>query len=129
LYFQVAFPHYLALEYKKCRDPINKERSSNWTIYEGEVFICGETRPCPVVDGVQYECLNPFDYGVEPNPEELESMTQGFGLLTFANISSSILVTLKQIFITGSTKHITLYKATFQSDIVIFYFISFIYLM
>lgn len=60
---------YLDMEYRKCRHPDNKKKKKNWTAYEGDVFLCGGKRPCPIVDGIQYECLNPVDYDVEPNPK------------------------------------------------------------
>ena len=120
--------YYTDLEYSKCRHPDNKEKTANWTVYSEEVFLCGQ-RPCPVVDGTQYECLNPIFYGVEPNPNELNNMEQGFGVMSYGHMGLALFSTFKQILLTGSSKLITLYKQVLHRGYVEFYFYSFIYLM
>ena len=62
------------------------------------------------MNGIQYECLNPLDHGLEPNPEELNRIEFGYGLLTFSDIWSALFSTTKQIFLTGSSRLIVLYK-------------------
>ena len=119
---------YLDLEYSKCRHPENKARTANWTVYSEEIFLCGQ-RTCPVVNGTQYECLNPIFYGVEPNPNELMNMVQGFGLMNYQNMGFSLFSTFKQILLTGSSRLIVLYKQVLHRVYVEFYFYSFIYLM
>ena len=116
------------MEYSKCRHPENKIRTANWTVYEGEVFLCGE-RACPVVNGTQYECLNPIFHGVEPNPNELMNMAQGFGLMNYQNMGFALLSTFKQILLTGSSRLIVLYKQVLHRGYVELYFYTFIYLM
>ena len=96
-------------------------------MYEGEVFLCGE-RTCPIVNGIQYECLNPLDHGVEPNPEELNHIEFGYGLLTFSSIWSALFSTAKQIFLTGSSRLIVLYKQAINKVYVELYFYSFIFI-
>ena len=94
---------------------------------EGEVFLCGQ-RACPMVDGIQYECLNPLNHGVDPNPEELNHMELGYGLLTFRNIWFALFSTTKQIFLTGSSRLIVLYKQAISRVYVEIYFYSFIFI-
>ena len=90
--------------------------------------MCGE-RACPVVNGTQYECLNPIFHGVEPNPEEMMNMAQGFGLMNYQNMGFSLLSTFKQILLTGSSRLIVLYKQVLHRGYVELYFYTFIYLM
>ena len=97
-------------------------------MYEGEVFLCGE-RTCPTVDGIQYECLNPLNHGVEPNPDELNRIELGYGLLSFRNIGFALFSTTKQIFLTGSSRLIVLYKQAISRAYVELYFYSFIFIM
>ena len=119
---------YLDLEYSKCRDPANKERTANWTVYEDRILLCGQ-KPCPVVNGTQYECLNPIFYGVEPNPNELMNMVQGYGVMNYQNMGFSLFSTFKQILLTGSSRLIVLYKQVLHRVYVELYFYTFIYFM
>ena len=32
----------LDLEHSKCRDPANLNKTANWTVYDDEIFLCGE---------------------------------------------------------------------------------------
>ena len=82
-----------------------------------------------MVDGVQYECLNPIFYGVEPNQAELNNPTQGYGLMQYSNIGFALLSTFKQIMLTGSSRLIVLYKQVLNRAYVELYFYSFIYFM
>lgn len=119
---------YLGLEYSRCRHPDNKYKSADWTVYDGEVFLCGE-RTCPVVDGVQYECLNPLSYGVQPNSEELQHIEFGFGLMGYEDISFALFSTFIQIFQTGSFTLIILFKQAMQRTVVELYYYTLIILM
>ena len=65
-----------------------------------------------MVNGVQFECLNPLTYGVEPNPDEVMNMEFGYGLLTYRNIGHALFSTTKQIFMTGSSRLAVLYRQT-----------------
>ena len=115
-------------EYSKCRDPSNKLLSSNWTVYEDAIFLCGE-KSCPVVNGVLYECINPIDYGVEPNPNELINIMQGNGLMQYSNIFYALFSTFKQTFITGSSRLMILGKQVTNYFYVLIYYLSFVYLL
>ena len=81
-----------------------------------------------MVDGIQYECLNPLYHNVEPNPEELNHMELGYGLLTFRNIWFALFSTTKQIFLTGSSGLIVLYKQASNRTYVELYFYSFLFI-
>lgn len=84
---------------------------------------------CSIVDSIQYECLNPIDYGVQPNKQELVNMVQGNGLMNFSNIFYSLLSIFKQTFITGSSRLIILYKQAINYLYVEIFFFSYIYLV
>ena len=81
------------------------------------------------MNGIQYECLNPLDYNVEPNPDELNHMEFGYGLMTFSNFWFALFSTTKQIFLTGSSRLIVLYKQAINRAYVGLYFYSFIFIM
>lgn len=117
----------LGLEYSRCRDVENLKRSSDWTFHEGVDYLCGE-RQCPEVEGVTLQCLNPLDYGVEPNKEEVNSRTFGYGLLTYDNIFLSLFNTLKLAFITGWSRTAILMKQGMSELFVKLYYLSFLYL-
>lgn len=129
IYAVVGLFSFVDYEYNKCRNPGNKNLSKGWSVYEGEVFLCGNGRSCPVVSGVQYQCLNPVDYGVEPNSVELKNFAQGYGFQTFSNIGYAFFFTFKNIFLCGSTRFLVLYMHTLGAIFVATYFYSFIYLM
>ena len=82
-----------------------------------------------MVDGIQYLCLNPIDYDVEPNPDELMHMEFGYGLLSYRNIGYALFSTTKQIFMTGSSRLIVLYKQATNRMYVELYFFSFVFVM
>lgn len=103
-----------------------KTTSNNWSVYDpDDVFLCG-TRTCPVTGT---ECLNPIDYDVQPDEEELVNMVQGNGLLQYNNILFAFVSTLKQTFGTGSSRLPVLYKQAMNPAFVLFYYYSYIYLM
>ena len=85
-------------------------------------------RTCPIVGDTKYECLNPLDFGVEPNPEELNHLELGYGLMTFRDIGFALFSTTKQIFLTGSSRLIVLYKQAINRVYVELYFYSFIFI-
>ena len=80
------------------------------------------------MNGIQYECLNPLDHGVEPNSEELNRIEFGYGLMTYRNIGFALFSTTKQIFLTGSSRLIALYKQATSRTYVELYFYSFIFI-
>lgn len=57
------------------------------------------------------------------------NIVQGYGLLQYSNIFYSLLSTLKQTFITGSSRLIILYKQAVDTVFVQFYFFTYIYFM
>ena len=81
-----------------------------------------------MVNGIQFQCLNPLNHGVEPNPEELNHIELGYGLLSFRNIGLALFSMTKQIFLTGSSRSIVLYKQAMIRVYVELYFYSFIFL-
>ena len=81
-----------------------------------------------MVGGIQYECLNPLNHGVKPNPEELNHIELGYGLLSFRNFGFALFSTTKQIFLTGSSRLTVLYKQAINEVYVEIYFYSFIFL-
>lgn len=129
VYAVVGLFSFVDYEYNKCRDPVNKTLKKGWSVYSEEIYLCGDGRSCPMVNGIQYECLNPLKYGVEPNPEEIYNLNQGYGFLTFSNIGYAFFTTFKNIFISGSTRSLVLYMPTLNSIYSAVYFYSFIYLM
>ena len=80
------------------------------------------------MEGVTLQCLNPLDYGVEPNKEEVNSRTFGYGLLTYDNIFLSLFNTLKLAFITGWSRTAILMKQGMSELFVKVYYLSFLYL-
>lgn len=115
-------------EYSRCRDPSNKMLNGNWSVYDEQVFLCGQKK-CPQVGGVQYECLNPIDFGVQPNEEQAYNIMQGNGLMKYDNIFYSLFSTFKQTFITGSSRIMLLNKQVLHYLYVLVYYLSFIYLL
>ena len=81
-----------------------------------------------MADGVQYQCLSPLDYGVEPDPNEL-SHIELYGLLSYSNMGLALLSTAKQIFMTGSSRLTVLYKQAVSRVFVELYFYSFVFMM
>ena len=82
-----------------------------------------------MVNGVQYQCLNPLDYGVEPDPNELSHIELGYGLLSYSSMGLALLSTAKQIFMTGSSRLTALYKQAMSKVFVELYFYSFVFMM
>jgi len=120
--------HNVDYEFNRCRTPDNVLKNSDWTVYTDEIFLCGE-RSCPMVNSVQLECLNPTDYYITPNEEELVNIKLGNGLLKYSNIFYALLSTFKQIFITGSSRLIVIFKQVLNPIFVILYYLSLIYLV
>ena len=118
----------LGLEHSRCRHPSNSAKSSNWTVYEAEVFLCGE-KSCPIVNGTQYQCLNPLSFGVEPSLDEQRNLEQGYGSLDYSDIWHALFSTTKQIFLTGSSRLIVLFKQSISWVFVEPYFYSFLLIM
>ena len=81
------------------------------------------------MNGTQFECLNPLSYGVEPNPAELLHLELGYGLMNYGDIGHSLFSTTKQIFLTGSSRQIVLYKQAMDRVYVELYFYSFIFMV
>ena len=81
-----------------------------------------------MVGGVQYQCLNPLDYGIEPDPGELNHIEFGYGLLSYRSIGPALFSTAKQIFLTGSSRQVVLYKQAMDRVYVEAYFYSFIFM-
>ena len=79
--------------------------------------------------GVQYECLNPIDYNVEPMIEEFTGIEFGSGLLKYSNIFMAFMTTYKQTLITGSSRIILLQKQAMNFIFVLVYYYTFIYLL
>ena len=65
---------------------------------------------------------------MEPNKEELNNQTFGYGLLTYDNIFLSIFNTLKLAFITGWSRTAILMKQALSEFFVKVYYLSFLYL-
>lgn len=129
IYSVIGLFSFVDFEYNKCRHPSNKHLTSEWTVLNEEVFLCGSSRSCPEVSGVQYECLNPLKYNVEPNQSEIDNFTQGYGILTYSNIGYALLSTFKNVFVTGSSRTLVLYMHTLNITYVAVYFYSFIFLI
>ena len=65
---------------------------------------------------------------MEPNPEEVNHIELGYGLMTFKDIGFALFSTTKQIFLTGSSRLIVLYKQAINRVYVELYFYSFIFI-
>ena len=66
---------------------------------------------------------------MEPNPDELMTIGQGYGLMTYQNIGTALFSTFKQTMLTGSSRLILLYKQAMNDAYVLVYFYSLIYFM
>ena len=66
---------------------------------------------------------------MEPYPNELMHVELGYGLLSYRSIGFALLSTTKQIFLTGSSRQIVLYKQAMDRVYVELYFYSFIFMM
>ena len=64
---------------------------------------------------------------MKPNPDELNTLMMGYGLLSYNNIAYSFFNTLKLIFMTGWSRSVVLIKQNFIEEFTIIYFFSFLF--